>query len=160
MADDRGAAAELTRVLAPQGRMVAEVPNVARGYASYLELLGVTTVHDVPGPEFHHRPGYTPDSLRALFAPLGLRVTRERTFLGRVGLLLMDTVAAIHLVYERVRFGRSAWTWSDVHQLTDSPIFRIYRLVFPVLFALSKLDALLSRGVGFILGARLEKSEQ
>lgn len=160
MADDRGAAAELTRVLAPQGRMIAEVPNVARGYASYLELLGVTTVHDVPGPEFHHRPGYTPDSLRALFAPLGLRVTRERTFLGRVGLLLMDTVAAIHLVYERVRFGRSAWTWSDVHQLTDSPIFRIYRLVFPVLFALSKLDALLSRGVGFILGARLEKSEQ
>lgn len=157
VADDRGAAAELARVLSPSGCLVVEVPNITRGYASYLELLGVTTVHDVAGPEFHHRPGYTPETLAALFEPLGLRITRQRTFLGRVGLLLMDVVAAAHLAYERLRFGRSAWTWSDVYQLTDSPIFRIYKLLFPLLYALSRLDRIVSRRVGFILGARIEK---
>jgi len=156
LADDQRAAAELSRVLAPGGRLVAEVPHIARGYASYLERLGVTTVHDVPGPEFHHRRGYTADGLAELFQP-GLRVTCQRTFLGWIGLLLMDSVALIHLLYERIRFGRAAWTWADVHQLTGSPVFRIYRWVFPILYALSRLDAVFSRGVGFILGMRLEK---
>ncbi len=69
----------------------------------------------------------------------------------------MDSVALVHLLYERFRFGRAAWTWADVHQLTGSPVFRIYRWVFPILYALSRLDAVFSRGVGFILGKRLEK---
>lgn len=158
LADDCGAAAQLERVLAPRGRLVVEVPNITRGYASYLELLGVQTVHDVPGPEFHHRRGYTPETLAGLFEPLGMRVTQDRTFLGRLGLLLMDSVAAVHLVYERLRFGRSAWTWSDVYQLTDSPIFRLYRLLFPLLRTLARLDAVFSRKTGFILGVRLEKT--
>ena len=157
LADDHAAAAELGRVLAPGGRLVVEVPHIAQGYASYLERLGVTTVHDVPGPEFHHRPGYTADGLADLFRPLGVRVTRQHAFVGWVGLLLMDSVALVHLLYERLRFGRAAWTWADVHQLTGSPVFRVYRWVFPLLYAVSRLDALVSRGVGFILGARLEK---
>jgi len=157
--DDRRAAAELMRVLAAAGRLVAEVPHSARGYASYLERLGVTTVHDVPGPEYHHRPGYTAESLAALFHPVGGHLTRCRAFVGFVGLFLIDAVAAVHLAYERLRFGRNAWTWADVHQLTSSPVFRLYRLVFPLLHALTWLDALASRGVGFILGARIEKQD-
>ncbi len=160
LADDHRAAAELSRVLAPGGRLVAEVPHIARGYASYLERLGVTTVHDVPGPEFHHRPGYTADGLAELFRPHGLRITRQSSFVGWVGLLLMDSVALVHLLYERLRFGRAAWTWADVRQLTDSPVFRVYRWLFPVLYAVSGLDALVSRGVGFVLAMRLEKPPQ
>lgn len=158
VADDREAAAELMRALAPSGRLVAEVPHTARGYASYLDRLGITTVHDVPGPEYHHRPGYTADGLAALLRAAGGRVTRQRTFVGFVGLFLMDLVAATHLAYERLRFGRNAWTWADVHQLTGSPLFRVYRLIFPLLQALTWLDAAVSRGVGFILGVRVEKS--
>jgi SAM-dependent methyltransferase len=151
------AAAELLRVLTPAGRLVAEVPNVERGYASYLERLGVPTVHTVPGPEFHCRSGYTPDSLAALFRMAGGRVTSQRTYAGLVSLLMMDLIAAIHLTYERLRHGRAAWTWSDVQEITTSPVFRIYRIVFPVLRTVARLDAVLSRGVGFILGVRVEK---
>lgn len=158
MPDDHAAAVELIRVTAADGRLVVEVPNVARGYANYLERLGMTTVHDVPGPEFHHRPGYTPDTLAALFEPLGGRLAMQRSFAGFVSVALMDAVAAVHLVYERVRYGRSAWTWSDVHELAGSPVFRMYRAVFPFLRALARLDALLWPRVGFILGARVEKT--
>jgi glycosyltransferase involved in cell wall biosynthesis/SAM-dependent methyltransferase len=156
LADDGRAAAELVRTLAPRGRLVVEVPHLARGYASYLERLGVTTVHDVPGPEFHHRAGYTRADLSALFTPRGGVITGARAFAGFVTLFLMDTVAAIHLLYERRR-GRTAWTWSDVEQVTNSPVFAVYRAVFPILRALTRLDAIVSRGAGFILGARVEK---
>ena len=39
--DDRAAAAELTRILAPAGQLIVEVPHNARGYASFLELAGI-----------------------------------------------------------------------------------------------------------------------
>jgi hypothetical protein len=68
----------------------------------------------------------------------------------------MDFVALIHLVYERKRMGRTAWTWADVEQVTTSPVFTIYRLVFPFLYAITILDRIVSRGVGFILGVRIE----
>lgn len=159
LADDRAAASELTRVLAPAGNLIVEVPHIARGYASYLERLGVETVHDVPGPEFHHRPGYTADQLRERFAALGTQITATRSFVGFVGLFLMDFVALIHLVYERKRMGRAAWTWADVEQVTASPVFRVYRLVFPFLYGATILDRIVSRGVGFILGVRVEHAD-
>lgn len=153
--DDRAASAELVRILAPAGSLIVEVPHSARGYASYLELLGVETVHDVPGPEFHHRPGYTVEQLRERFAACGAQVTTSRRFLGFIGLLVMDFVALIHLLYERKRMGRAAWTWADVEQVTSSPVFAVYRFVFPLLYAATMLDRVVGRGVGFILGARV-----
>lgn len=156
LADDGAATRELTRVLAPAGRLIVEVPHIARGYASYLERLGVETVHDVPGPEFHHRPGYTADQLRERFRARGARVTTTRSFVGFVGMFCMDFVALIHLVYERKRMGRAAWTWADVEHVTSSPVFTAYRCVFPFLYAVTMLDRIVSRGVGFILGARVE----
>lgn len=158
VADDSRAAAELMRVLAAHGRLIVEVPHLARGYASYLERLGITTVHDVPGPEYHQRPGYTADQLETLFAPRGGALTARRAFAGFIALLLIDAVALVHLVYERRRLGRSVWTWADVEVVTRSPLFALYRRMFPLLVACSRLDAVLSRGVGFILGVRVEKT--
>jgi glycosyltransferase involved in cell wall biosynthesis len=156
LADDRAAAAELTRVLSPEGRLIVEVPHIARGYASYLERLGVETVHDVPGPEFHHRPGYTIDALRQRFTALGGHITATRSFLGFVGLFVMDFIALIHLLYERKRMGRAAWTWADVEAVTSSTVFTVYRLVFPLLYAITLLDRIAAPSVGFILGVRIE----
>jgi glycosyltransferase involved in cell wall biosynthesis len=156
---DEMAAAELLRVMAPAGRLVAEVPNAERGYASYLERLGVPTVHTVPGPELHHRPGYSAESLAQLFRPAGGKVTMRRAYAGFLSLLMMDLIAAVHLIYQRLRHGRASWTWSDVQQITNTPIFRLYRVVFPVLRTTARLDAVLWRGVGFILGCRIEKDQ-
>lgn len=159
MADDRAAAAELARVLGERGRLIVEVPDVTRGYASFLERLGVRTVHDVPGPEYHHRPGYTAASLRALFEPLGLRVRGHRRFVGWVAQAIVDCIAAAHLFYERRILGRQAWTWSDVQDVIDSRVFRLYKAVFPILRMLTFLDRVISPRHGFTLAARLERGD-
>jgi phosphatidylinositol alpha-1,6-mannosyltransferase len=155
--NDQQAAAELIRTLAPNGALIVEVPNASRGYASYLERLGVRTVHDVPGPEFHQRPGYTPESLAELFRPSGGRLGERRFLIGFVAQALIDAVAAAHLVYERLCLGRSSWTWSDVKAVARSPVFRIYRAVFPFLLLLARLEALFVKRTGFTLAARFEK---
>ena len=159
MEDDRGAAAELARVLAPEGRLVVEVPDASRGYASFLERFGVRTVHDVPGPEFHHRRGYTLDGLRALFEPFGLRVVEQRNFIGWVSQVLVDAIAAAHLFYERRILGREAWTWSDVQGVIDSRVFRLYKMAFPFLRMLSFLDKVIAPRRGFTLAVRFGRAD-
>jgi D-inositol-3-phosphate glycosyltransferase len=155
--NDRQAAGELIRTLASNGTLIVEVPNMSRGYASYLERLGVRTVHDAPGPEFHHRPGYTPESLSELFQSSGGCIKERRLMVGFVAQALVDMVAAVHLAYERLCLGRSSWTWSDVKTVARSPVFRIYRVVFPFLLLLARLEALFVRRSGFTLAARFKK---
>lgn len=158
VAEDRPAAAELVRAMAPGGILVTEVPDGSGGFANWLEWLGVRTVHDAPGPEFHHRRGYTEDGLQELFQGLPVRATAVRRFVGPLAQAVIDAVAAVHLAYQRLRFGRSAWTWSDVHQVTNSPLFRLYRALFPGLLAVARLDARLLRG-RFTLAIRFEKEQ-
>jgi glycosyltransferase involved in cell wall biosynthesis len=160
LADDGTAAAELMRVLDPRGRLVVEVPHVGRGYASYLERLPIATVHDVPGPERHHRPGYTQATLAALFQPHGGRLTRQQTSVGVIGQLVIDLVALVHMAYERLWLKRSAWTWAEVETVADSPVFTVYRWLFPLLSAVTWVDRLFSRGgKGFVLGVRVERGD-
>lgn len=154
--DDRSAAVEMARTLRPGGRIVIEVPHVARGYSDFLQRFGIETVHDMPGPEHHYRAGYTIADLDRLFGPHGLVAREQRSFLRFVSLAIMDAISLVHLNYRRWRFGAGAWTWSDVQQIESSPVFRIYRAVFPFLRALARLDALMPPP-GFILSVRFEK---
>lgn len=156
MEDDRSAAAEMARTLRPGGRLIIEVPHTARGYADFLQKFGIRTVHDMPGPEHHYRPGYTVADLDRLFGPHGLVAREQRSFLRFVSLAIMDLISLVHLNYRRWRFGDGAWTWSDVQQIESSPVFRIYRAVFPILRLLARLDALMPPP-GFILSVRFEK---
>ena len=48
-------------------------------------------------------------------------------------------VALLHLGYRRAR-GQRAWTWSDVELELDSPLLRLYALVFPLLLGLARFD--------------------
>lgn len=154
--DDRAAAAEMARVLRPGGHLIIEVPHIARGYSDFLQKFGIETVHDLPGPEHHYRAGYTLADLRRLFEPHGLFVGEQRTFLRFASLAIMDAISLAHLTYRRRRFGRGGWTWSDVEATQDTPVFRLYRLVFPLLRALARLDALMPPP-GFVLSVRFEK---
>ncbi len=155
--EDRRAARELGRVLAPDGQLLVEVPHIGAGYASHLELLGVQTVHDVPGPEYHCRPGYTEQSLRDVFTGTGVDMAASKLSLGRLGMLAVDAVSLLHLAYQRLRHGRTSWTWADVGEMQNSPVLRAYRLVFPVLRLFARIDRLWGDRPGFILAARFEK---
>jgi SAM-dependent methyltransferase len=157
LADDRAAAGELARVLAPGGRAVLTVPYTGLGFTSFLELARIPTVHDVPGPEFHVRPGYHEEALRALLAPHGLRMIAHAYYLRLFTRAATDLVSLAHLLYQRLVHRRRSWTWADLAGAERGIAFRAYRAVFPLLRAWSRLDRVLAGRRGFGLVAAFTK---
>ena len=154
--DDDAAAKEIARAMAPGATAVITVPYTGLGFTSFLDLLGVKTVHDFPGPEYHVRPGYDEASLARLIQRHGLALERHAYYFRFFTRLTTDIVSLGHLAYQRLVHGRRSWTWSQVTALEKSPVIRLYTRIFPVLWALSRLDRLLSsrRGFGLVTAVR------
>jgi SAM-dependent methyltransferase len=155
--DDDAAAAELSRVLARDGTAVITVPYTGIGFTSFLDLVGVKTVHDFPGPEFHVRPGYDEASLGQLLGRHGLGVISHRYYFRFFTRIITDVVSLAHLTYQWLRHGRRSWTWADVAGAEHSLAFLVYRVAFPVLWGISRADRLLHRWRGFGLVATVQK---
>jgi SAM-dependent methyltransferase len=147
--DDTRAVSEIARVLAPGGRAVVTVPYTGLGFTSFLERVGIPTVHDFPGPERHVRRGYDEASLGKLLERHGLLVERAAFFLRLFTRLATDAISFFHLAYQRAVHGRGAWTWSEAAGIQGSLAFRLYTAAFPLLRAWSSLDVLLRRRRGF-----------
>lgn len=158
--DDARAASEIARVLAPGGRAVVTVPYTGLGFTSFLERIGIPTVHDFPGPERHVRRGYDEASLGELLERHGLIVERGAFFLRLFTRLAGDAVSLLHLTYQRVVHGRRAWTWAEAASAQGGIVFRLYALAFPLLRAWSRLDVLLRRRRGFGLALSAVKSPE
>lgn len=154
--DDDAAVGEIARVLAEDGRVVITVPYSGLGFTGFLEIFGIKTVHDFPGPERHVRPGYDEHSLRELLARHGLELECHAYYLRLFTKLAVDLVSLVHLVYQRVIHRRRAWTWSEAANAEGSLAFRVYAWVFPLLMAFSRLDGILGRfrGFGLVVAAR------
>lgn len=154
--NDDAAVRELTRVLSSDGRAVITVPYTGMGFTSFLELCGIKTVHDFPGPEHHVRPGYDEDSLRRLLTRHGLEIIRHTHYLRFFTRLATDLQNLGHLLYQRVIHRRRSFTWSEAEAAEGSLAFRLYTCVFPVLWAFSRIDRLLRqmRGFGLIISVR------
>lgn len=159
--DDDAAVGELARTLSNEGRMVLTVPYTGMGFTGFLELCGLKTVHDFPGPERHVRPGYDEHTMGALLAKHGLVIEQRRYYLRFLTKLLTDAVSVAHLLYQRIVHRRRAWSWSEAAQAEQSMAFRCYAVLFPVVWALSRLDVLLSgcRGFGLIVLVRKQPRE-
>jgi ubiquinone/menaquinone biosynthesis C-methylase UbiE len=155
--DDMTAAGELSRVLAENGAVVITVPYIGIGFTGFLEVFGIKTVHDYPGPERHVRPGYDEASLERLVECHGLTVAAHRYYLRLFTRLTTDLVSLAHIAYERLVHGRRSWTWADVASVEGGSAFRLYRLSFPLLWAVSRLDRVLWRYRGFGLVAMVTK---
>jgi SAM-dependent methyltransferase len=136
--EDTLALQEINRVLIPEAPLIVTVPN-ADAPPPLLERLGLESVHDLPGPEQHVRPGYRADDLTAKLSDAGFRVT----FVGGVGGALFRAttglVSLAHLVYRRTR-GQKSWTWADVERDASALPLRMYSVVFPALLSLSRLE--------------------
>ena len=157
--EDDLAARELERAMAPGATAVITVPYTGLGFTSFLELLGVKTVHDFPGPEFHVRPGYDETSLAGLLHRHGLSLERHAYYFRFFTRLATDVVSLAHICYQRLVHGRRAWTWSHVTAMEKSPVMQIYMRVFPALWAVSRLDRMLRSRRGFGLVAAVRKPE-
>jgi ubiquinone/menaquinone biosynthesis C-methylase UbiE len=155
--DDGAAVQELARVLTNNGRAVITVPYTKLGFTSFLELFGIKTVHDFPGPERHVRPGYDEHSLHQLLARHGLKIEQHTYYLRFFTRLVTDLVSLAHFFYQRVICRRKAWSWSEAALLEGTLAFRVYTWLFPVLWIFSRLDLLLSRRRGFGLIAAVRK---
>ena len=154
--DHDAASRELARVMASDGIAIVTVPYTGLGFTSFLELLRIRTVHDFPGPEYHVRPGYDEASLARLMERHGLRLQQQVYYFRFFTRLVTDFVSLGHICYQRLVHRRRAWTWADVTASERSPVLRVYMSIFPLLWAVSRLDGALSnlRGFGLIAAVR------
>ncbi len=154
--EDEPAVREIARLLAPRGRVVITVPYTGLGFTGFLELCGLKTVHDFPGPERHVRAGYDERVLHQLLARYGLHEESHEFYLRFFTKLATDCVSLLHGAYQRFVRHRRAWSWSDVTAEEGGIAFRCYACLFPILWVFSRLDWLLSRsrGFGLIMVAR------
>lgn len=158
--NDDGATRELARVLAANGRVVITVPHARWGFASFLELLGVRTVHDAPGPEHHFRVGYTEDTIEKLLHSNGLEVERYRYYLRLFTRLVTDVISVGNILVQKLVYHRKTWNWAEVAEMENSRVFRFYTRLFPLLWFFTRLDRLLIGLPGFGLVVVGKKQER
>ena len=149
--DDR-AVTEIARVLRPGGRLVVTVPYSGFGTTGLPELLHIKTVHDMPGPEFHVRPGYDETEMANLLRQGGLLPGPPSFYLRAFTKIIVDLISLAHLTYQRVVHRRRSWTWADAADAEEGLVFRCYRGIFPALARVAALDRHLRsrRGFGLI----------
>jgi SAM-dependent methyltransferase len=155
--EDAPVLAEIARVLRPGGRLVLSVPSLEWGFADFLPFLGVASVHDQEGPERHYTEGYTRAGLAAKLQGAGLEVIELREILRLGPKLLLDGLALVHLLVERLGPAkRTQWTWGSL-VASPPPGLRLYRRLFPVVRGVRRGLELMSPRKGFELAAAARK---
>jgi SAM-dependent methyltransferase len=157
--DDQFCLSEIVRVLKPGGTLVLATPR--RGFLFLLHkfrpLLGMKL-------EFygHKREGYTLKDLRRKLQRAGLTTLKHRTFSGFITEFLE---LMLNVLYIRIYGpGQDSATLRDGHIRPSTgeefasrkTAFRLYSLVYPLLWLISRIDLLFfwQRGYGLILWAR------
>jgi SAM-dependent methyltransferase len=140
--DDRAFAVELTRILAPGGHVIINVPHLQPGspLVGFRHRIGLTDEW-----HGHVRAGYT---VRSLTETLGPRFRLERAVTySRFGSELVDT--ALNGVYEVMRKRRGASASAKGTVVTETDVrryrkqFRVLSLLYPALRLTAATDALL-----------------
>jgi SAM-dependent methyltransferase len=144
--DDAAFLAELARITRPGGRLVVNTPHLKRtALRRFREALGQTDEK-----HGHLRPGYTPEGLQALLRAAGFAPESSRTY-SRFFSELVDT--AINWGVERLGKKGSAKgmvvTGADVSH--HARAFRAYSAIYPLVWAVSRLDNLLLGASGYML---------
>ena len=151
VADEAAFAAELARVTKAGGRLVVNTPHRKETALRRLRK----AIGQTDEKHGHVRPGYTADSLSAALSPR-FTLDDSRTY-SRFFSEAVDT--AINWGVERLGKKSSAKgmviTGSDLRQHRKA--FRAYSLVYPAVWAISRLDGLLPWASGYMLLAVLTR---
>lgn len=160
--DDDACLAEIARILKPGGRVVLVTPHTGRFYLLHKlrPVLGMTLEH-----YGHKREGYGGAELAAKLERHGLRPTRRLTyskFFSEFFELVINAAYVGILTRRRKRPGlRDGHIRpSDAAEFeAQAKTFRIYGLVYPVVWLVSQLDRLLFFMKGYSLMIWAEKGD-
>jgi SAM-dependent methyltransferase len=149
--DEAAFARELARVTRPGGLLVVNTPHLKRtALRRVRHALGQTDEK-----HGHLRPGYTPERLRELLSP-AFELTTHRTY-SRFFSEAVDT--ALNWGIERLGKKSSAKgmvvTGGDLARHRKA--FRLYSLIYPLVWSVSRLDALVPAS-GYMLIATARRS--
>jgi SAM-dependent methyltransferase len=152
--DDRAFAAELARIVKPGGRLVINVPHLKPGSLlnRLRDRIGLTDKW-----HGHLRPGYTVEGLRRLLGPafeVESAVTYSRTFSELIDTALNGLYLRLHRSREDTSSKGTVITQSDLSRHRNQ--FRLLSALYPVLWAVARMDALVwfRPGYKLILSAR------
>lgn len=153
VADEEAFAAELARIIKPRGRLIVNTPHLKdTALRRVRQAIGQTDAK-----HGHVRPGYTPESLAGLLSPR-FTLDRHRTY-SRFFSEAVDT--AINWGVERLGKKSSpkglVVTASDLQRHRKA--FRAYSLLYPAVWLISRMDALIPSVSGYMLVADLTRRE-
>ena len=130
--DDRGITSELRRVLKPSGRLIVNVPHDQDGLIRRIgRLLGQT--YRTHG---HERPGYSVADLRSVLGS-DFEIERAKTY-SKFFSELTDLI--VRFVLDKSRRAKEN---ADRSEEPSRLILMAYKLTYPVIWLISKLDHLL-----------------
>ncbi len=154
--DDRGFARELARILKPGGQLVINVPHLKpRSLLNrFRHAIGLTDEW-----HGHLRPGYSLEGLRQLLGPAFV-IEESTTYSGAFSELIDTALNGLYLAMQKrqeVRGGSSKGaviTQSEMAKHRKQ--FVLLSLLYPLIWTVAKLDALLffTAGYKLILSAR------
>jgi SAM-dependent methyltransferase len=156
--DDRGFVVELARVLKPGGTLIINVPHLKPHSLlnRFRHRIGLTDAW-----HGHLRPGYSLESLRTLLHP-EFAIDRSSTYSGTFSEFVDTALNGTFQAIQRRKPGMAASgkgtvvTSADVEKYKKQ--FLVLSVLYPALWTMAKLDALLPLQEGYKLILRARRS--
>lgn len=147
--DDEAFIQELFRILKPGGLLIANVPHVKNSLLRRFRF----AIGQTDEKHGHLRPGYTVESLKRLFGDqfsIETSHTYSRFFSEWIDTMI---VWAVGLVKGKDESKKGLVVTGDDLKAYQK-MFKLYALIYPVVWAISKLDYLIPFTSGYMLIAR------
>jgi len=148
---------ELCRILRPDGRLIINVPQIKNSLLRRFRLV----IGQTDEKHGHLRPGYTIATLEALLGEyfvIESHKTYSKFFSELVDTLIVQAVYLLQRNKKAKSKKGAVVTGGDLKKYKS--MFRLYSLIYPVIWFFSKLDHLLFFSSGYMLIARAKVNKK